>query len=311
MRACRYSRAMLRPCDGSAARTSSSRCAFTGSRRSPPDRRRARECAAPPSAAWAATRSPPTGPAAPGPTRSGRGAAQRDGRARRRPDRGERPTNPVSRSPRLPERPIEQVGDGQQVSAAPQVRTRASRRQPELGGMASKAGRQLGSLVPITDTGEWTPTSLPPVYDRGPGVVSASTGSPRSPLPWHRLLAGRHPPCALGGRYRAPRLSVRPGGPADCRLRHRIRRGHVALRVAQRVPSVGRSRPAGTRARGARSRREAHPRGAARRYRPRYRTGHCHLAVAGQLPLLGWPTSTARRTVLGRARPGQPPSART
>ena len=35
-----------------------------------------------------------------------------------------------------------------------------------------QGGRQLGSLVPITDTGEWTPTSLPPVYDRGPGRAS-------------------------------------------------------------------------------------------------------------------------------------------
>ena len=49
---------------------------------------------------------------------------------------------------------------------------RASRRRPELGGVAAKAARQLGSLVPITDTGEWTPTSLPPVYDRGRGRAS-------------------------------------------------------------------------------------------------------------------------------------------
>ena len=35
-----------------------------------------------------------------------------------------------------------------------------------------QGGRQLGSLVPITDTGEWTPTSLPPVYDRGRGRAS-------------------------------------------------------------------------------------------------------------------------------------------
>ena len=90
MRAYRYSRAMLRPCDGSAARTSSSRCAFTGSCRSPPDRRRARERAGPPSAAWAATRSPPADPPAPRPTHSRRGATRRDGRTRRRPDTGER-----------------------------------------------------------------------------------------------------------------------------------------------------------------------------------------------------------------------------
>ena len=58
---------------------------------------------------------------------------------------------------------------------------------------AAFAGRQLGSLVPLTDTGEWTPTSLPPVYDRGPGA---------------RL-------CALWQRHRPPRPPVSASSSGD------------------------------------------------------------------------------------------------
>ena len=72
-----------------------------------------------------------------------------------------------------------------------------------------QGGRQLGSLVPITDTGEWTPTSLPPVYDRGRGRASRRRVDAVPASAFRQWTPMSLPPVYDRGRGRASRKASR------------------------------------------------------------------------------------------------------
>ena len=108
-----------------------------------------------------------------------------------------------------------------------------------------QGGRQLGSLVPITDTGERTPTSLPPVYDRGAGGRAAGESMP---FPRPRSVSGpqRHCPRSTtggaGGRAAGesmpfPRPRFRQWTPTSLPPVYDRGRGRASRRRVDAVPA--------------------------------------------------------------------------
>ena len=109
-----------------------------------------------------------------------------------------------------------------------------------------QGGRQLGSLVPITDTGEWTPTSLPPVYDRGRGRASRKASRCRSRVRVPSVTPTSLPPVygpggaggrAVGESMPFPRPRFRQWTPTSLPPVYDRGRGRASRRRVDAVPA--------------------------------------------------------------------------